>query len=235
MADDSRTFWDARAAEDAFYFVDSRLDYRDGDAEAFWEGGQGSLDALLDAVELTVGPEDRVVDIGCGVGRLTRVLASRARSVVGIDVSSRMLELARTHNAHLDNVTWVQGDGVSLAGIETASADACVSFVVFQHIPDQEITLGYVREMGRVLRPGGAAAFQVSNDQRVHDRRPGLRARVRALVGRAPRGQAHPNWRGSSIDPKALLEAVDAAGMDLERIVGEGTQFCLVRTRKREG
>ena len=229
----AKRFWDARAEEEPLFFVDNRLSYDDPDEQAFWDGGPEALDGLLDAVGATIGPEDRVVDIGCGVGRLTRVISGRARDVRAIDVSPRMLEHARSHNAHLPNVTWIEGDGVSLAGIETASADACVSHVVFQHIPDPEITLGYVREIGRVLRPGGWAAFQVSDDPHVHRLRPRLRDRLLALVGRAPKGQAHPYWHGSDVDLAALRATADAAGMDVAAVVGEGTQFCLLRTVKR--
>lgn len=77
-----------------------------------------------------------------------------------------MLERARALHAQLTNVKWIHGDGESLSGIADASVDAVFSHVVFQHIPDPRITLGYVREMGRVLRPGGWTAFQVSTDPR---------------------------------------------------------------------
>src|SRR5205807_3677808 len=141
--------------------------------------------------------------IGCGVGRLTRVLARRAQSVRALDVSSAMLSDARRHNPGLTNVEWLLGDGTTLSQIETGSVEACVSHVVFQHIPDPAITLGYVREMGRVLRPEGWAAFQVSNDPAVH-KRPTIMIRLRekadALAGRAPRGQHDRRWLGSMVE-----------------------------------
>ena len=229
----AKDFWNARADESALYFVDNRLDYGEPDEKAFWDDGAAALDGLLSALDLRVEPTDSALDIGCGVGRLTRVLAERARDVRGIDVSPRMLDLAREYNAGLKNVTWIEGDGASLAGIDSDSVDACVSHVVFQHIPDPEITLGYVREIGRVLRPGGWAAFQVSNDPNVHNRVPPVRDRLRGLLGRAPKGQAHRNWRGSDVDLAALRGAADAGGTEVERVVGEGTQFCLVRLVKR--
>src|SRR5206468_8184733 len=139
-------------------------------------------------------------------------------SVRALDVSSEMLEVARRMNPQLGNVDWLHGDGTTLAPIPGASADACVSHVVFQHIPDPEVTLGYVREMGRVLRPGGWAAFQVSNDPSVHRRR---------LFAR--RGTRHPAWRGSAVDLGVLRATASDAGLEVERVVGEGTQFCLVR------
>ena len=151
-----------------------------------------------------------MLEIGCGVGRITRVLAARAAQVLALDVSDEMLARARELNPALTNVSWVLGDGLSLHGIPDASLDACVSVVVFQHIPDPEVTLGYVREVGRVLRPGGWAALQVSDDPAIHRARPGLAPRVRALLGRAPRGQRHPAWLGSSVTPTAL--GADRAG-----------------------
>ena len=233
--DEARDFWDARAAEDALYFVDNREPYGAADLERFWANGVSDLDHVLGLADARVEPGDRALDIGCGVGRLSRALASRASHVTGIDVSPKMLERARELNADVPNVEWVLGDGATLTGVPDASVDAVVSHVVFQHIPDPEITLSYVREIGRVLRPGGWAAFVVSNDAGVHQQRPPLRDRVRALTGRAPRGQAHPNWQGSHVELDALRAAVDDGGMDLERLEGAGTQWCVVRTRRRQG
>ena len=230
--DAAKRFWDARASEDAFHFVDNRIAYGDTDEERFWQEGERDLDRLLQLLELRVEAEDDVVEIGCGVGRLTRVLATRAAGVRALDVSREMLTLAQRHNPGLENVEWIEGDGVSLAGIADASADACVSHVVFQHIPDPAITLGYVREIGRVLRPGGWAGFQISNDASVHSRSPGLRERLAAALGRSPRGMAHPNWRGSHVDLDDLRGVAAESGTVVERVVGEGEQFCLVRLRR---
>ena len=229
-----REFWDRRANEDAFYFVDNRLEYENPDFDGFWRGGRADLDKILGTLEVSVESADDVVEIGCGVGRITRILAERARTVRALDVSARMLELAQEHNS-LTNVEWILGDGRSLTAIGDESADACFSHVVFQHIPDPDVTLGYVREMGRVLRPAGWAAFQVSNDPQIH-RRPPISKRLRSLLGRgfgrAPGGQAHEAWLGSAVDLHALTVSAEASDMHVERILGEGTQWCLVFLRK---
>jgi SAM-dependent methyltransferase len=232
------SFWDRRAEEDAFFFVDNRLDYGNPDLPRFWAEGELDLERLLDTVGVRVEPTDQVLEIGCGVGRLTRGLAARASSVQALDVSGRMLELAREHNPELANVEWILGDGSTLASIESASTDACVSHVVFQHIPDPAITLRYVVEIGRVLRPGGWAAFQISNDPRVHvHRSPMARAKLEllSLAGRAPRGQEDPRWRGSMVELDDLRGAAAEGSMQVERVVGEGTQLCCVLTRRVAG
>lgn len=231
-----REFWDRRAEENALYFVDNRLDYSDPDTEQFWQMGRADLDQLLGIGGVSIRPNDRVVEIGCGVGRLTREIADRADSVQAIDVSERMLDLARQHNPQLANVTWLLGDGESLRPIGDASADLCISHVVFQHIPDPSITLSYVREMGRVLRPGGSSTFQISNLPSVHavDGRRRLASQAREWLRRGPRGQDHPAWRGSAIDLDDLAAAAEDGGMTVQGLAGRGTQFCVVTLRRPE-
>jgi SAM-dependent methyltransferase len=225
-------FWDARAREDALFFVDDRRAYGSEEIESFWAGGERDLDTVLAAVTGRLQPADEVVDLGCGVGRLTRVLAGRAHSVRAIDVSSEMLARARELNAHLANVEWIQGDGVSLNPVDDGSVDALISHVVFQHIPDPAVTLGYVAEMGRVLRPGGWAAFQVSTDPEVHRRRPGVRRRVAAALGRAPRGQDQPEWLGSAVDLDDLRAVARESAMTVAAIAHPNTQFSIVRLER---
>jgi len=229
-----RDYWDARADENPFYFVDNRLAYAEPDAERFWAGGRELLDLILEQLGVRIESGDEIVEIGCGVGRMTRPLAAAAASVRALDVSGRMLALARELNPDLANVEWILGDGRSLAPIADASADVCFSHVVFQHIPDPEITLGYVREMGRALRTRGWAAFQVSNAPEIHVR-PSAAARartwLRSVGGRSPRGQSHPAWRGSAVDLDRLGQVAADAGLEVERVVGAGTQFCLLLLR----
>lgn len=231
-----QAFWDERAKENAFYFVDNNVDYNSPDAEQFWAEGERVVDVILGALDITIESGDDIVEIGCGVGRLTRALAGRGASVRALDVSAEMLAQAREANAQLDNVTWIHGDGTSITGVEPGSADVCFSHVVFQHIPEPSITLGYVRGMGRVLRPGGWAAFQISNDPGIHRPRSGagwIRHRVLAKLGRAPKGQDHPAWLGSAVDLDDLRRTAGEAGMDVERVENPGTQFCYVLLRRR--
>jgi SAM-dependent methyltransferase len=230
-----RQFWDARSREDAFFFVDDTLDYRAPDLERFWAGGEAAVRVVLETLDLELRPSDVVVDVGCGVGRITRVLAGRVAHVRALDVSGEMLARARELNPGLDNVDWVLGDGTSLRPVEDRSADAIVSWVVFQHIPDPEVTLGYVRDMARVLRPGGWSAFQVSDDPQIHARPPLARRiaeRLRALAGRAPRGRLAGEWRGSAVGLDRLRATAAACGLTVERVVNPGTQFCVVLLRR---
>jgi SAM-dependent methyltransferase len=229
-------FWDARAREDAYFFVDSRLDYGAADDRAFWAGGVDALNRLFDALRVELAADSVVVDIGCGLGRLTRPLGERAERVIAIDISTEMLDRARALNEDLVNVEWLHGDGTSLQPVPDESVDACVSHVVFRHIPDPAITLQYIRDMGRVLKPGGFAAFELSNDPSAHRRPPrSARSRVAGVLGRRPRGSEHAAWLGSYVPLADIRRAAADASMDVERTVGEGTEFCAILLRKRAG
>lgn len=233
-AEEMKRFWNARAREDAFYFVDTRQAYRSPDRDRFWASAD-LVDHVLDGLEVRLRSTDTVLEIGCGLGRITRGLAARAGEVIALDVSDEMLARARELNPQLRRVRWILGDGVSLAPIRDESVDACVSIVVLQHVPDPAITLGYVREVGRVLRADGWAALQVSNDPSIHRPRGGRVLRCKALVGLAPRGQRHAAWLGSHVELPALRTAAQEASMELEKVWGEGSQYCQVLLRKQSG
>jgi demethylmenaquinone methyltransferase/2-methoxy-6-polyprenyl-1,4-benzoquinol methylase len=106
-----------------------------------------------------VGPRARVLDLACGTGDLAFAAAARAPHgmVIGIDASSRMIDLARaraTREAPTDNVRFQAGDMSSL-GVESASIDAVTSGYGLRNVPDPEQA---VREIARVLKPGGILA-----------------------------------------------------------------------------
>ena len=230
-AADSERYWDERARENALYFVDTGVGYDDPDTEAFWRRGEEVVERMLAMVGVSLKADEAVADIGCGVGRLTRALAARAGRVYGIDVSREMLALAERHNSDLTNVEWLHGDGAGLGVLADGSVDGCFSHVVFQHIPDPGVTLNYVREMGRVTRPGGWALFQVSTDPTVH-RKPaggGLGARVKALLRRKEADRA---WWGSAVDVDALRAAARDGGLEIEQILDEGSQYTTVYARR---
>jgi hypothetical protein len=72
----------------------------------------------------------------------------------------------------------------------------------------------------------------VSNDKAVHSQKQPMGERVRSLFGRAPKGQAHEAWTGSAVDLDELRSAAADGGMTVEKVVGEGTQYMVVRLRR---
>ncbi|MER3453056.1 MAG: hypothetical protein C4344_05260 [Acidimicrobiia bacterium] len=122
-------------------------------------------------------------------------------------------------------------------GLPSGAFDVVYSFLVFQHIPDPAVTYAYVRDIGRVLRPGGWTLFQVSERPEIHRAASypmcrGLGPALRRLLGRAPRGSLDPRWLGSAIERDQLLRALEAGDLVLDGTVGDGTQFCFVRAHR---
>jgi SAM-dependent methyltransferase len=143
-----RSTWDAAAASD-------RVDEFVGDpatARAEAEGLFGRLEA---------DPRGGVcVEVGCGPGRMTGLLAERFDRVVAVDVSEGMLERARSA-VTAQNVDFRLVAGDRLETVEDGIADALVCYLVLQHLPKRQVVLGYLAEFARVLSPAGRAFVQL--------------------------------------------------------------------------
>jgi ubiquinone/menaquinone biosynthesis C-methylase UbiE len=114
--------------------------------------GQRALrEAFL--ADLGVGPAARALDVGCGTGVLTRMLARHpgVGAVVGVDLAPSLLERAAELAADVPNVSFREGDARGLPFAE-GSFDAVVFDSALSHIPGPEAALA---EAVRVLSPGG--------------------------------------------------------------------------------
>ncbi len=102
----------------------------------------------------------RALDFGCGHSRLTQGLASHFAEVVGVDIATSMLGVARKANRHGPRVDYVLNERPDLAVFPDASFDFVLTVLVLQRMrPDY--AAGYLREFLRVLRPGGSMFFQI--------------------------------------------------------------------------
>ena len=107
-------------------------------------------------LEATVGikPDDEILEIGCGVGRVGMVLAPICKKWTGCDVSGNMLKHAAKRLSRFNNVRLVEISGFDLKPIADASVDVLYCTVVFMHLEEWD-RYNYVLEAYRVLRPGG--------------------------------------------------------------------------------
>lgn len=100
------------------------------------------------------------LDFGCGVGRLSQALADRFAHVVGVDISSSMVEQARRLNSHGERCTYETNARADLSLFPEPRFDLVYSNIVLQHISPR-YARRYLQEFVRVLRPGGVLVFQL--------------------------------------------------------------------------
>ena len=93
-----------------------------------------------------------------------RALGKIFGEVHAVDVSGEMVARARAALADMPNVHIYQNNGCDLSVIPPLEFDFAYSSIVFQHVPSREIIENYVREVGRLLRPGALFKFQVQGD-----------------------------------------------------------------------
>jgi len=162
-----REDWDQRARENARYYVNTATtDWTDKD---FFASGERTVadEILTDLGNICQGKpqhEMRVLEIGCGAGRVTRALANLFGEVHGVDVSGEMVRQAKLALHDRPNAFVYQNNGKDLSVLPPLEFDFAFSSIVFQHIPSRDIIENYVREVQRVLRPGALFKFQVQGD-----------------------------------------------------------------------
>lgn len=102
-----------------------------------------------------------IIDLGCGEGYCTRELAGRgAGSIVGVELSQEMVQLARAQEAQLgQGITYRQGDVTALEDAD-ASYDLAVAVFVYNYVDTGQMLASF-REVHRVVRPGGHFVFAV--------------------------------------------------------------------------
>jgi ubiquinone/menaquinone biosynthesis C-methylase UbiE len=198
-----RTTWDAAAAS-------KRVDEFVGDPTT----ARGELEGLFG--RLDADPRGGVcVEVGCGPGRMTAVLAERFDRVVAVDVSAGMLDRARA-GVTATNVDFRLVSGDRLDTVEDGIADTLVCYLVLQHLPERRVVLRYLEEFGRVLAEDGNAFVQLPV------LRPGIRPRawrfartavlpVTSVLQRGVTGRAA--YRGTRLTESELQAGLAAAGL----------------------
>ncbi len=165
-----KEIWEEIAEREAYFGVATFDKYLAGglDEEAkreFFESGREHVDLVFSELENAFGPLGRpakALDYGCGVGRVLSPLAERCESVVGVDISSGMLDECRKN---------LDAAGVESSELQTAeqflAGEECEfelvhSYIVLQHV---EPNIGYqiIEKMLTSLKPGGVGMIHVTH------------------------------------------------------------------------
>lgn len=114
------------------------------------------------AAEL-IRPEDTVLDVACGLGYGSHILYqnSKAKKVIGVDLSDFGVSYARAHYGVAEEVEFYVGDAQKLDEIADNSIDFITAFETIEHVPEPEL---YLKALKRVLKPSGRVMLCAPND-----------------------------------------------------------------------
>lgn len=159
---DVRRDWTKLGTEDPLWAVLVQPGKRGGrwDVEEFLATGRTDVEETTAQLRHLGLPTrwERVLDFGCGAGRLSQALAPHADEVVAVDIAPSMLETARQLNRSAGNIRFVLNDVPDLSQFPDGHFDLVYSALVLQHLPRPAIDR-YLAEFLRVLRPGGIAVI----------------------------------------------------------------------------
>jgi ubiquinone/menaquinone biosynthesis C-methylase UbiE len=173
------------------------------DPDIFEASGQQQADELLGP---RIRSTDVVMDLGCGIGRVARYVAGYCASLWAVDASEKMLGLARNRLDELQNVRLARSEGTRIPSVESESVDFVYSILTLQHLEREDAFL-LLREVHRVLRPGGAAFFTFPNF--LSD------VYLEAFLAYAERSEVENPARARFYTPEEVRRLLPAAGFEV--------------------
>ncbi len=215
-----RRDWDRRAQENARHYVATgQKEWTD--EEFFAAGEQEMQDQIFnDLGNICQGRDPKtlkVLEIGCGAGRVTRPLARFFGEVYAVDISRNMVRQARRSVAEFPNAHIFRNNGRDLQAVRRRwwhrfgiggklEIDFAFSCLVFQHIPSRTVIESYVSEVNRLLKAGGLFKFQV---QGYTEEEPDL----------------DDSWIGHAFSPEDARKLAEDNGFELRFDWGAGSQY----------
>jgi SAM-dependent methyltransferase len=207
-----RADWNARASEDANYYV--AFGRRDQDNEEFFATAADVLRDLESQLP-RLRRRDAALEIGCGPGRLMRPMSRHFGEIHGVDVSDEMILLAAERLRDTPNAHPRHGSGADLELFPDNHFDFVYSYAVFQHIPSREVVFRYLAEAQRVLKPGGVLRCQ--------------------LNGLPPQARQYDTWSGARVAPGEIAQFARETGFALMALDPIWTQYMWITCRKPDG
>ena len=183
--------------------------------------GRDDFARALSLNHMQTGRDRTVVEIGCGVGRISAALAERFGQVIGVDAASKLIDEAQRRN-ECDNVSFEVCDGVHLRPTGASQCDTVFSFEVLYLLNRPTLT-SYFIDTFALLRNGGEFVFQM-NMMPIR-----LTTRLSSLVRRALWQCGIKQWRGWATgvgmtryyhSEAWLRQTLERVGFRVERIVG---------------
>src|SRR5215510_7760991 len=217
FACDMKRDWDYRAKENAKWFINTFKLHQSDDE--FYATGDPLIERFVLNDPILIEGRDlrslRLLEIGCGIGRMTKRLAQIFGEVHGVDVSAEMINQACELFRGVKNVFFYETNGLDFSALPGNYFDIIFSVYVFQHVPSVDVIHSNIRDACRTLKPGGMFKFQ-------------------ACGITSPIYEAMPKdtWAGTSFSEADIRRAARENGAQLVSVTGLGAQYCWTILRK---
>jgi ubiquinone/menaquinone biosynthesis C-methylase UbiE len=211
--------WNARARQNARWFINTVHD-RQAEHE-FDQTGRTEVQNLVcaDLLLLTHGRDPhnlRLLEIGCGVGRMTRPLAEIFGEVYATDVSGEMIVRGQRRLRDCKNVIFSETNGIDFHLFADRFFDIIFCAYVYQHVPTADVIRANLTDAYRVLKPGGVFKFQTNG-----------------VTNEIFRGLPKDTWMGEAFDEHAIRSLARELDAQMISISGAGSQYCWTVWRRR--
>lgn len=203
---ESKDKWNSLAAEDAQFHV---LTKGKGSFDLSAFRNEGEIDIKRYVLEdefirerLPNFTSCKVLEIGCGIGRLSEFLAKNFGFVSAIDISEEMINKAKARLKEVNNLEFFATNGEHYP-FQNDTFDFVFSFIVFQHMPSEEVIRNNFMEISRVLKKGGVAKVQVRG---------------------TPIRKDSPYY-GPHFDENAIKKLINGININIAKTEGEGQKY----------
>jgi SAM-dependent methyltransferase len=224
-------YWDRQADADPMWAIltDPAKAGRRWDVEEFFATGVREVAVFMEQAAAWGVPASRrtALDFGCGIGRLTQALAGHFEQVYGVDISPKMIELARQHNRRGARCEYVCNPAGDLSRFADGSIDMVYSWITLQHMRPGHARR-YLHEFLRVLAPGGLLLFQYPSKP--------VSFRVRVARWKALLSRPRPMYM-NGLDREEVVELLERGGGRVLNVQQDDTaipgyhSFCYAVTR----
>lgn len=156
--------WDDLATLDPLWAILTDKDRKFGkwNLNEFFSTGVDEIEKIMKITEELRYPagRDTALDFGCGVGRLTRVLAKNFSQCYGMDISEIMIAKAKELSA-IQNCKFILNTREDLQLFGNNYFDFIYTNLVLQHLPHEKMIKSYISEFIRTLKKDGLLIFQL--------------------------------------------------------------------------
>ena len=241
-----RDGWDQAATEDAINYILGSKCKRNLDLETFFDlKARQAEECTADFFqEMRFTPaEKRMLDIGCGIGAMTRYFSEAFAEAHGLDISAAMVKKAHSLNKEKPNLYFATNNGFDLSTYKDGFFDFCFSFATFQYFPNRVVVENFFKEIARVLKSEGLFRIQL-------DGRDWVSSRIPVPIYRPLHNVLRNNYffrfygrlitdrvtvrayRGMAISWKTVSEILRQLPFQVSRITDKGTSHMWVSGRR---